>query len=151
MSRFSFESYRKSFEWDVYSHLQELLETLHSKIQESGELELEAQVAAEIHKDQVMVHFFNHSISKSPTAGRVEAFISHSTCFSCLFEPPEHALPCGHVLCTSCLRAYGRARGQYVVEIDGCPLETLVRPRCSYWRVSLKPPAAGIRILTLDG
>lgn len=98
-----------------------------------------------------MVHFFNHSISNRPTGGRAEEFISHSTCFSCLFEPPEYALPCGHILCTSCLRAYGHANGQTIIEIDGCPSEALIRPRCGLWRIFLKPAAVGIRILTLDG
>ena len=94
-----------------------------------------------------MVQFYCHS-----ARGRPEAFISHTTCFSCLFEPPEHALSCGHVLCTSCLRAYGRPRGRNVVEIEGCPMELLSkRSRYGSWKVLLKPDAAGLRILTLDG
>ena len=137
-------SYRERFQYNVYARLQELLNTLRSKVQEGGELE--AQAAAEIHKDQVMVHFYNHSAQ-----GRTDVFISHSTCFSCLFEPAEHALPCGHVLCTSCLKAYGHARGRTVVEIDGCPMESLSRAQHGLGRIFLKPAAAGIRILTLDG
>ena len=72
-------------------------------------------------------------------------------CFSCLFEPAEYALPCGHILCLFCLKAYGQARGRTVVEIDGCPMESLNKARYGLLRVFLKPPAAGIRILTLDG
>lgn len=144
VSSFSFESYQQRFQWDVYSRLDELLKTLRSRVQEGSELEAEA--AADIHKNTVMVHFYNHS-----ARGRADAFISHSTCFSCLFEPPEHALPCGHILCSSCLQAYGHARDRLVVELDGCPIESLSRPRYGLWRVFLKPAAAGIRILTLDG
>lgn len=133
------------FQNDVYFRLEELLRRLRSRVQEGGELE--AQAAAEVHKEGVLVHFYNHS-----ARGRPEAFVSHSTCLSCLFEPPEHALPCGHILCTLCLKAYGISRGRTVVEIDGCPLESLNRrSRYGFWRVFLKPDAAGIRILTLDG
>ena len=145
VSSFSFESYRNKFQADVYSRFDELLKRLRSRVQEGGELE--PQAAAEIHKDDIMVQFYSHS-----ARGRPEAFISHTTCFSCLFGPPEHALSCGHVLCTSCLRAYGHPRGRTVVEIDGCPMEQSTRrSRYGSWRVFLKPDAAGLRILTLDG
>lgn len=106
----------------------------------------EAQAAAEVHKDSVMVHFFEHS-----ARGQANKLISHSACFSCLIEPPEHALPCGHVLCTLCLKAYGKLKGETRVEIVGCPMELLITPRAQPWRILLKPAAAGIRVLTLDG
>ena len=145
VSSFSFTDYRYKFQADVYSRLEELLGRLRSRVQEGAAVE--AQAAAEIHKEEVLVHFYNHS-----ARGRPEAFISHSTCFSCLFEPPEHALPCGHILCTTCLRAYGHSRGRTLVEIGDCPLElSKRRSRHGFWRVFLKPDAAGIRILTLDG
>ena len=145
VSSFSFNEYCESFQDAVYSRLEELLRRLRSRVQEGGEFE--AQAAAEIHREEVLVHFYSHS-----ARGRPEAFISHSACFSCLFEQPEHALPCGHVICTPCLRAYGHPRGRTVVEIDGCPLELLNRrSRHGFWRVTLKPDAASIRILTLDG
>lgn len=145
VSSFSFETYREKFQADVYSRFDELLKRLRSRVQEGGELE--PQAAAEIHKDDIMVQFYSHS-----ARGRPEAFISHTTCFSCLFEPPEHALSCGHILCTSCLRAYGHSRGRTMVEIDGCPMEQSTRrSRYGSWRVFLKPDAAGLRILTLDG
>ena len=144
MSQFSFENYRETFEFDVYSQLTESLEILHTRINDSGEYEVD--VASEIHKNTVMKHFYNYTAK----AGG-EAFISHSTCFSCLFEPPEHALPCGHVLCTSCLRAYGRPKGKCVVEIEGCPIESLSNPRDGAFKVVMKPTDAGIRVLTLDG
>lgn len=145
VSSFSFETYCGKFQADVYSRFDELLKRLRSRVQEGGELE--PQAAAEIHKDDVMIQFYRHI-----ARGRPEAFISHTTCLSCLFEPPEHALSCGHVLCTSCLRAYGHSRGRTAVEIQGCPMEQSNR-RLKYrsWRVFLKPDAAGLRILTLDG
>ena len=144
ISSFSFGVFRKEFQDLIYTRLDNLLKLLSSRIEEDDQPE--AQVAAEIHKDKVMVHFFDHS-----ARGRLNSFISHSTCFSCLFEPPEHALPCGHVLCTLCLRAYGRCRGKTEVDIKGCPMEKPISRRHQSWKVLLKPAAAGIRILTLDG
>lgn len=144
VSYFSFPTHHEKFEKEIYSRLTELLKILHSRLENDEESEVRA--AAEIHKTLVLDHFFNHA-----TKGRASSFISHSTCFSCLFEPPKHALPCGHILCTPCLMAYGKLRGKTVVEMTGCPMETLIRPRHQVWRVILKPAAAGIRILTLDG
>ena len=146
LSQFSFDNYREIFNFDVYSQLTESLKMLHIKVHETGQFEADA--AAAIHKDSVMKHFYNHMAEAGAGA---DAFINHSTCFSCLFEPPEHALPCGHVLCTPCLRAYGGSKGKFVVEIDGCPLESLSRPRDQVWKVVMKPPDAGIRVMTLDG
>lgn len=144
VSHFSFSNYQEKFQNDIYSRLDELLNLLHSRLKNDDESEVQA--AAEIHKGTVLDYFFNHT-----SRGRASSFISHSTCFSCLFEPPEHALPCGHVLCTPCLMAYGKSRGTTVVEMTGCPMETFITPRRKSWKVVLKPAAAGIRILTLDG
>ena len=151
-SRFSFENYQEIFEFDVYSRLDESLKLLHERVQGGGEIEAEA--AAEIHKDTVMTHFYKHAQqAKAGSEAGTVPFTSQSTCFSCLVEPPEHALPCGHILCSSCIRAYGRPcpTAKNVVEIHDCPIETLTRPRYHTWKVFLKPADAGIRILTLDG
>lgn len=144
VSQFSFENHQAIFQAEIYAHLNELLKILHSRLENDDESEVEA--AANIHRSTVLDHFFDHT-----SKGRGNNFISHSTCFSCLFEPPEHPLPCGHVLCTPCLLAYGKRLSKTVVEITGCPMETLIRPRQQAWKVLLKPAAAGLRILTLDG
>ena len=122
VSHFSFQNYQEKFQKDIYSRLKGLLRKLNSRLKNDDESE--AQAAAGIHKGTVLDHFFDHTAK-----GRANSFISHSTCFCCLFEPPEHALPCGHVLCTPCLVAYGKSRGKTVVELSGCPMETLIRPR----------------------
>ena len=140
MSSFSFDGYRETFLWDVYSRLDLLLKELRSRVEKGGERE--AQAAAEIHRDTIIVQFFKHAAED-----KNNAFISQTTCYCCLFEPPEHALRCGHILCTSCLWAYGRPQGRTMVEIDQCPLGDLI----GAWKVMLKPSAAGVRILTLDG
>lgn len=144
ISTFSFLNNQEQFQRNVYSRLSELLKLLHERLEKDDESEVEAAVA--IHKSSVLDHFFHHT-----ARGQASKFISHSTCFSCLFEPPEHALPCGHILCTPCLRAHGKSQGKMVVEMTGCPMERLITPRHQVWRVIIKPAAAGVRVLTLDG
>lgn len=77
---------------------------------------------------------------------------SNKTCFACLQSVPDHALPCGHVLCEQCVRDFGRSSEdqRYCIEITQCVLclsEWLTPPQ----RVRLKPKFAGVRVLTLDG
>lgn len=145
VSQFSFDGYRKIFEWDVYWRLDDLLRRLRVRLEADGE-ECEARQAALIHRDCVMAHFYSHA-----TTGKRPVISSQSVCYSCLFEPPEHALPCGHIICTACLKAYGKSQGRNVVDIQCCPLEPLQNSQQWPWRVIMKPAAAGIRILTLDG
>lgn len=78
--------------------------------------------------------------------------VSYSTCFSCLRELPEYVLPCGHVLCLRCVKAFGRpAASETAFELDRCPLHQREMPWARPWIVSVKPPYAGTRILSLDG
>jgi hypothetical protein len=140
-SQFSFAEYQDIFQYDVYIRLNELLQLLRITTQDLKQSEREA--AASIHREKVMRNFFTHS-----NRAQKDTFISHSACFSCLFEPPEHGLPCGHVICTKCLQDFrSRISVRTFIEIEKCPIcdEDLG------WRVVLKPDAAGVRILTLDG
>ncbi|KAF2230441.1 hypothetical protein EV356DRAFT_536374 [Viridothelium virens] len=143
-SQFSFETHHGSFRSNVYLCLQNLHGSLQERIQK-GQREIIA--ASEIHRDVVMPNFYRHA-----TRGQ-RIFSSQTACYCCLFEPPEHVLPCGHILCTSCIRNYGRPCGNTEVEIQECPIESGSLRRYQSWkfRVYLKPRSAGIRVLTLDG
>lgn len=74
---------------------------------------------------------------------------SNISCLYCLRRKPEQVLSCGHSLCNTCVRIFGL--GVNGVEqrfmLTGCILcqdhSSLV--------VSLKPPTAGVRILSVDG
>jgi hypothetical protein len=75
---------------------------------------------------------------------------SHRSCFCCFMRMPEKVLACGHALCDSCIRVYGRR----------LPTErnTYMLPECVLCGVNYKPsyfqfvpPTAGIRILSVDG
>jgi hypothetical protein len=81
--------------------------------------------------------------------GGAENFQSHSTCFCCLREMPEHPLPCQHVLCERCVFDHGKQKDNTTVEILECPLHD-ARFELP-WLVRFKPINAGVRVLALDG
>ena len=101
----------------------------------------EERIALDLHLENL--NRFFHSVG--PATGKV----SHSKCFSCLMEVPEHPLPCGHVLCDQCVEAYGRPRKRSV-SMTCCPLHRdssqWIRPAV----IRRKPDGAGVRILSLD-
>ncbi|KAK5125943.1 hypothetical protein LTR85_011298 [Meristemomyces frigidus] len=82
--------------------------------------------------------------------GPATAICSHATCFCCLMDVPEHPLPCGHVLCTACIKAYGKASKSFVA-LPCCPLHRDATKWAKPATVKFKPAGAGIRILSLDG
>lgn len=143
-SPFSPQSYRVSFRNDIYAVLAKLLDLLQESTSESSQSELEE--AANIHRTSVLRNFFTHL--RGP-----KRIVSHTACFSCLVSTPEHPLPCGHVLCTPCVKAYGTSRGKTFFDMKYCPLDEIDTKAYfeSTWPISIKPPGAGVRILTLDG
>jgi hypothetical protein len=145
-SRRTFESLQVEFANNCFFRLQELLDLLREK---RGVRNDEIQTAAEIHRDDVMAWFYRHVTGD----GKPSRYNSHSVCFCCLLRPPEHGLPCGHVLCTECVKIYGHARpgSRTEIEINFCPLEVQTVRASQPWSIHLKPDAAGVRILTLDG
>ncbi|KAI1737988.1 hypothetical protein F4680DRAFT_426738 [Xylaria scruposa] len=102
----------------------------------------DVQIATILHRER-MNNFY-------ATFGNPSAFVSHSACFSCLRELPECILPCGHILCQSCVRAYGRQTSRTSVELSRCPLHVRESFEKSSYTFSFKPPRAGVRILSLD-
>ena len=142
-SSFTFDTNQKQFQENVYFKLVALRELVRAREQEGM---AEERAAADVHRESVLPLFFEHA-----SRGNPQAFISHTVCFCCLFEPPEHALPCGHIICTHCLKTYGRLQLNRYVEIPECPLEKPEKRFRSPWKVYLKPPACGVRVLTLDG
>lgn len=87
--------------------------------------------------------------------GGASRFSSHSACFCCLREMAEHPLPCGHVLCSACIKHYGQKHTGIsgMFSLNSCPVhahgdsDKFSAP----WKVYFKPPLAGVRILSLDG
>ncbi|KAF4637022.1 hypothetical protein G7Y89_g1060 [Cudoniella acicularis] len=139
MSKFSFRKNRDGFHGGVYYILEELLSQLPGKVDQK----LQQAAATELHLENIQE--FLHRDGKENNAINLS---DHRVCWCCLFEPPEHTLSCGHVLCTSCVKEYGYVKSRTMVEILECPLElnSTSPPQSIYF----KPKAAGIRVLLLD-
>ena len=73
---------------------------------------------------------------------------SNQICLTCLWYPPEYILICGHSICEECIKAFVLAvfSVAYRFHINDCVL-------CGIGKlmISLKPPTAGIWILSIDG
>lgn len=150
-STFSFDAYKQEFEESTYHKLVLLSERVRTRAKDGLSAEgisavSEEQAAADVHRELVLQWFFEHASRNNP-----QAFTSHTVCFCCLFEPPEHALPCGHIICTRCLKTYGKIQLNRYVEITECPMEKRERRFRHAWRIQFKPPSCGVRVLTLDG
>jgi len=90
----------------------------------------------------ILQHFYSN-------AGGASRFKSHTSCFCCLRELPEHPLLCGHVFCTACVLSYARPHGHGTYEFWYCPLHSDDSLEPSL--ITLKPALAGVRVLCLDG
>lgn len=75
---------------------------------------------------------------------------SHSTCYCCLMDVPQHALPCGHALCDRCARACGNLR-QSTLLVPWCPLHRDATRWAQPKVIKYRPREAGVRVLALDG
>lgn len=102
----------------------------------------EERIALDLH-GEYLNQFFE-------AVGPASSICSHATCFCCLMDVPEHPLPCGHVLCTACIRAYGKQTRSNVV-VPCCPLHIESTRWAKPTIIKFKPPGAGVRILSLDG
>jgi hypothetical protein len=143
VSLFSFDNNHEDFQNAVYFYLEELLQHLRQRMRNGDSQDA---ASADIHKDLVMARFYSNM-----ARDEASAFHSHTVCFSCLFEPPQHVLSCGHILCTPCVKSYGHRKSKTLIELDECPMETHSSCRNFPCSVYLKPATAGVRILVLDG
>jgi hypothetical protein len=143
VSGFSFEGYQVEFHAAVYSQLHRLMELLQERTRNG---ESQESAAKAIHRELTLAEFYGNSLNAKRRLHQ-----SHSICLCCLFERPEHFLPCGHILCTSCVKTYGQMRGKTLVEIHDCPLDFNTSMRRRPGIIYLKPESAGSRVLSLDG
>ena len=78
-----------------------------------------------------------------------EKIVLNCWCLLCLADEPQHVFSCTHAVCDTCVKLFGRplAEQEYCYSFTACPL-------CgtpSTLRVILRPPTAGIRIMSIDG
>ncbi|RMY73507.1 hypothetical protein D0863_03837 [Hortaea werneckii] len=102
----------------------------------------EERIALDLHLEYINQFF--------EAVGPAAAICSHATCFCCLMDVPEHPLPCGHVLCTACIKAYGK-QTKSTVSLSCCPLHREATNWVKSANIKFKPAGAGVRILSLDG
>lgn len=108
-----------------------------------GEIAMEEQsAAADLHLERINEFYSIFS--------DLSTYMNHAACFCCLREFPEHPLPCGHVLCTPCVRSFARRKNRVTYAIEWCPLHKH-QTWDEEWEIPVKPDLAGVRILTLDG
>lgn len=88
-----------------------------------------------------------------PAGTESTAHASHSTCYSCLFSAPNHALACGHVMCDVCVDDFSEyPPADQWRTVTECPLCCSSDPPWNKLLVIKRSPRqAGPRILSLDG
>ena len=147
-SKFRADQYYLTWSKDIKEAMTSIHQDLQEKVQRESWGVSEEQHLLKIHSG-IMDQLYK-------SIGSAENFLSHSTCFCCLMQAPQHTLPCGHVLCSPCIRSY-RKKGneerenRFVLKMNCCPLH----PASTRWRrpcvIRFKPDHAGVRLLCLDG
>ena len=78
-----------------------------------------------------------------------------SVCYACLFGRPEYNLPCGHVICFSCIREFddSPASEKYpgIAIHNSCILCGSSKQETWPYRTEYRPDLSGIRVLSLGG
>ncbi|KAI5782162.1 acyl transferase/acyl hydrolase/lysophospholipase [Pyronema domesticum] len=114
------------------------------------------RIQRETLQQEPFLKMWNKTVSSdegSDAATVIDSHSSYSTCFSCLFSTPKHALTCGHVICDYCVDDFSEhpVSGQ-VRTITECPLCVSGRPPWEkLLEVRREPRQVGPRILSLDG
>jgi hypothetical protein len=136
----------RSWAASIRGHVEFYREELEHLMENGDSSTSDLKLYAKCHAQHLETFFQN-----VPNASQ---FISHSTCFSCLMQVPHNPLPCGHVLCTSCIKTYGKLKQNRVTwEMTYCPLHRAETEGqwSKPWIIKFKPDFAGVRLLSLDG
>ncbi|GIZ48196.1 hypothetical protein CKM354_001126600 [Cercospora kikuchii] len=92
-----------------------------------------------------------HAKNLTATSGQVRwsRFVSNRTCFYCFAHAPEHVLDCRHAVCDACVPMWGEAmlEREHGYRLRRCGL--CLQP--ATLTVFLKPPTAGVRVISIDG
>ena len=125
------------------------LKRMHQSIMQASSSSIgvettEEEAASKLHH-QTMNEFYQR-------LAPAEHFVSHTACFCCLRELPEHALRCGHIFCSACMRSYGSTKEKKgFICLKSCPLHSHATQWKFPFEIKVKPALAGVRVLSLDG
>jgi hypothetical protein len=125
----------------IRDYLVEIEASVREVRAETATLASREKVAYDLHRQNLWRFFGNDP----------ERIDSYHSCWGCLMEPPQHPLPCGHMLCTFCVQMLGHVTDKNTVTVDLCPFESKASRIISPCSIRFKPDFAGIRILSLDG
>jgi hypothetical protein len=146
-SEFSYEDYYNPWMADVLHDIKSLqsLESANKRSDNRGRAIPDAVLALNQHVE-ILIQFYARAKLQSQ-------FESQSTCVLCFMESSEHALPCGHVLCTPCVKGLGKKMSKTEYRLKSCPVHT--KKSRTKWEnphvIRFKPKFAGVRLLSLDG
>lgn len=141
-SSFSAEGYEDEWLENLVGNVEIIQRTLQDRTFQNPNI-AELDVASRLHRERLTDFYSN--------IGGASSYMNNTTCFACLRELPEYPLPCGHILCISCIRAFGRQPTRTTLELPFCPLHTHETMWPEPWEIKVKPLYAGVRILNLDG
>lgn len=141
----SMDALRSFFQQSIHAALVKSLAKLEKACRDRSDGKSEELVAAELHRDNTIRSYYEKFRSSH------DSIFSHTSCLVCLMYTPEHRLPCGHVLCTLCLQAFGKSEQDVLITISSCPMPHRRIYWNDRWSIPIKPTLAGTRILCLDG
>jgi hypothetical protein len=145
-SEFTFETYRDEWELILHEDIKTVTEEFKCElryIEGEGEGTDDDTIAMDLHSER-LERFYAET-------KQISEFRSHESCICCFIHVPEHVLPCGHVLCTSCVRAWAFNKEELAIQLDCCPLHPDQTAWNPYFIIRFKPSLAGVRVLSLDG
>ncbi|KAA8895327.1 acyl transferase/acyl hydrolase/lysophospholipase [Sphaerosporella brunnea] len=98
---------------------------------------------------KMMKHIGESQISSAANHGQLLE-IHRPTIKQFRTRRPDKGLVCGHLLCETCIQIFGRSRADepHTFYVDNC---IICGADTQCFMVRLKPPSAGIRILSVDG
>jgi hypothetical protein len=150
-SKFTFSRYMEEWHRSIIKHWDSFWLDLQSTSRSPNSIstdESTEKIFLQIHGTR-MASFYSRLESRG---GPEIVFIDHSACVCCFTEIAQHTLPCGHVLCISCVKGFsepGQVEGAF--KVRSCPLHA----RGTSWEracvIKLKAQSAGLRLLSLDG
>ena len=155
-----FATTSNTFAWD---HRHESLTSVHAASLLVGEFECSfesGKVIEGLFREVSRLIKRNDDVEVATTlvakASGVTSISSNRTCFPCLSQCPVYILPCeegvGHTICEKCAIRFSE-RGQQTqssVKLQRCPLGCYFK-HGREWQMRVKPRAAGVRLLALDG